>query len=856
VRQHHQRDSIMKYFVLTRFLSPLIILISVVIGSSLVPISASAEGSAWEPFLAFPPSASGRTDGVAIFHQGTLYVLGGEPYRCPDADPCNDPEIGAADYLTPGDTHWSQGQGFDSQLQRLGGGNVSGFSGPIAFGGSQGDDPIASDQTFFYDSILGDQTEPSLGRRNFMHSHFAWATDGRGRLYSIGGGPGESASAQNPNTSDVERYDASSDTWTIITSLPQARANAAAVYDGQDHILVFGGYDEQSTRRFSDVLSYDITNDIWSTLGPLPTPAQGNNEFSDQRALLGANGIVYIVGGINGPMGGGTTRAHVYTWEPVTATWGTAPDLLTARHSMGLALDDTGWMYALGGRDGTTGLSTNERFDTSPVGSECITAAACDDELACNGAEFCVDGSCLSGNPVECGFDEICITGGSCRVQRFDIIDLSESLGSVSVNANGIDNDGRVVGEYFDTVDSQWHGFLYDGSIGDLGTGRARAVSDDGWIVGDDSTAFALDPGGVRTDLGTLGGVGSVAYGVTIAGSVVGQSDVVTGADRAFLVRNPGAVMEDLGTLGDYSIAHGINPNGLVVGESLVTDFDPHAEPFVFDSSVPGAVMQVMPGAYSAGSARGVNDQGHITGWISNDVDSWGDAFVFDGLEAIKLGDITGKAYSIGTAINNSDQVVGYAFGEWIDTVCCGVIWSNGILRAYFYDGVAPVNLNDELPESSGWILTIATGINDSGAIVGSGTKDGAGHAFLLAPHSVEQDVDADGVPDDKDNCPTHPNTAQENSDSDSFGDACDNCTLVDNEDQRDTDADLYGNICDGDFDQNEIVNYSDFRLFRRTIGTSDPDADFDDNGIVDRPDLVHFRSLMRKPPGPSGLVP
>jgi probable HAF family extracellular repeat protein len=818
------------------------------------PAQVLAEASAWEPFVGFEPSPSGRTDAAAFFHQGVIYVLGGQPYRCPSVDPCNDPEMGAADFLTPGDAQWSQGAAFDSRLQRLGGGSVAGFTGPIAFGGTQGDDPVASDQAFVYSTLLADQGEPSLQRRNFTHSNFAWATDNFGRLYSIGGGPGNAATSLNPNSTDVERYDASSDTWSIIASLPQARANAAAVYDGQGHILVFGGYNADASARAAMVLSYEIASDTWSVLDALPMPATGGNRFSDQRALLGANGFVYIVGGINGPVGSGATNTQVYTYEPVTAVWGEAPALMTPRHAMALVLDDDGWLYALGGHNGTAGLSSNERLDTSPANTECITASDCSDGLACNGEEFCVDGGCLPGNPVQCGFGEICITGGSCRVQRYDIINLSEMLGGVSGTANAIDENGRVVGEYFNSDDGEWHGFKYDGGMSDLGTGRALAMSDDGWIAGDDGIAFVIDPAGLRSELGTLGGAGSAALGVTTGGRAVGQSDTAAGADHAFLVGSPGAVMRDLGTLGDYSIAHGIDPNGLIVGESLVQDFDPHAEPFVFDSTLPGAVMQVMPGLYSAGSARAINDLGHITGWISNNVDSWGDAFVFDGVDATKLGDIPGKAYSIGTAINNSDQVVGYAFGEWIDSGCCGQIWSNSIKRAYFHDGISAVNLNDELPESSGWLLTLATGINDAGAIVGTGTFEGVGQAFLMLPHGADQD--ADGVPDAEDNCPTRPNAGQENSDGDGLGDVCDNCTLVDNEDQRDTDADMYGNICDADFDQSEWVNFTDFLIFRPALGSTDPDADLDGDGIVNRADLGHFISLFRKPPGPSGLVP
>ena len=286
---------------------------------------------------------------------------------------------------------------------------------------------------------------------------------------------------------------------------------------------------------------------------------------------------------------------------------------------------------------------------------------------------------------------------------------------------------------------------------------------------------LVLPPSVPRVDLGTLGGSTSTAYGVASGGWIVGQSRSLTGDLRAFLVAGKNAPMTDLGTLGDYSIAHGVSLTGLVVGESLVTSFDPHAEPFTFAGSEPGAAIAIMGGLYSAGSARAINDLEHITGWVSHNVDHWGAAFIYDGTQITELPDISGKSYSIGRAINNSDQVVGYAFGEWVYYPCCGSIWSNGINRAYFYDGNNAINLNDELPEASPWTLTIASGINDKGEIVGTGTNAGAGRAFMLVPHDAsEPDQDGDGVPDNIDNCPANANPDQADTDGDGIGDVCD----------------------------------------------------------------------------------
>ena len=71
----------------------------------------------------------------------------------------------------------------------------------------------------------------------------------------------------------------------------------------------------------------------------------------------------------------------------------------------------------------------------------------------------------------------------------------------------------------------------------------------------------------VCTDLGTLGGGNSRAYGINDAGQVVGQSYTASGEERAFLWQ--AGVMTDLGTLGgDYSEACAINNAGQVVGQS------------------------------------------------------------------------------------------------------------------------------------------------------------------------------------------------------------------------------------------------------------------------------------------------
>ncbi|KAJ8374735.1 hypothetical protein SKAU_G00053150 [Synaphobranchus kaupii] len=97
--------------------------------------------------------------------------------------------------------------------------------------------------------------------------------------------------------------------------------------------------------------------------------------------------------------------------------------------------------------------------------------------------------------------------------------------------------------------------------------------------------------------------------------------------------------------------------------------------------------------------------------------------------------------------------------------------------------------------------------------------NDGIGDA-------CDDDADGDGILNTEDNCVLVPNVNQRNVDQDDFGDACDNCRLKTNNDQKDTDGDSKGDACDDDIDGDGIHNNVDNCMKVPNADQKDRDGD------------------------------
>lgn len=258
---------------------------------------------------------------------------------------------------------------------------------------------------------------------------------------------------------------------------------------------------------------------------------------------------------------------------------------------------------------------------------------------------------------------------------------------------------GQVVGYSFTAGDARQHAALWNGTtVTDLGTNllNATAINNAGQVVGYGYVAVAgngyntqgytaqhamLLNGTTATDLGTLGGHGSLATEINNVGQVVGYGeeevgDVTNNARRATLWN--GTTITNLGKDSDnFSTAYAINDAGQVAGYSVF-----------------------------AGSMTM-----HATVW--------------NGTSTTDLGTL-GASHSYALAINDSNQTVG------------AYTAASGGLHAILWNGTTATDLNSFLDASAvaaGWVLMDATGINDSGWIVGNVTNtiSGVTHAYMLA---------------------------------------------------------------------------------------------------------------------------
>ncbi|MFL5310752.1 MAG: hypothetical protein ACJ79H_09910, partial [Myxococcales bacterium] len=191
--------------------------------------------------------------------------------------------------------------------------------------------------------------------------------------------------------------------------------------------------------------------------------------------------------------------------------------------------------------------------------------------------------------------------------------------------ASGIAANGDVAGYELRGADRRAVLFTARGQMVDLSGGKgsytsanvvnaAGRVAGDWLTPGDEYHAFLLDPGGF-SDLGTLGGIESLAFAINERGQITGQAQLAKGPRHAFLWDGK---LRDLGSLGgNFSRGQAINSLGQVAGMSTLTPGDDDLIHAVVWDGPAMRDLGTLPGLPWV-SATGINDGGVVVGNVYN----------------------------------------------------------------------------------------------------------------------------------------------------------------------------------------------------------------------------------------------
>jgi probable HAF family extracellular repeat protein len=335
--------------------------------------------------------------------------------------------------------------------------------------------------------------------------------------------------------------------------------------------------------------------------------------------------------------------------------------------------------------------------------------------------------------------------------------------GMEASDAAAINNQGHVAGTAY--KGEQTCAFHYDflkkfmEDAGGLNS-RGFGINSANIAVGDAVFTTGIMPvshaamfkGGVAVDLGVLKGqVFSRANGINAVGQVVGYSGPTRDSteSRAF-VWSSETGMTDIGTLGGaYAQASAINDAGYITGASQTQGMGPmvttHAYVYRLPSAPYGrynrmADLGVLGGLSSYGTA--INDSNHVVGYSTiKPSDERVHAFLHDGNRMIDLGSLGGAGnrwgsdFSVALGVNNLDQVVGYTYLPALGDM---PIQQVAFLWYQAKSDVGKmVNLNNLIDKTGkNYLVFSATAINDNGQIAASAydMRDGSVRAVLLSP--------------------------------------------------------------------------------------------------------------------------
>ncbi len=179
-----------------------------------------------------------------------------------------------------------------------------------------------------------------------------------------------------------------------------------------------------------------------------------------------------------------------------------------------------------------------------------------------------------------------------------------------------------------------------------------------------------------------------------------------------------------------------INSSGQLVGWGSITleNAGTTTQALLWDPTTPELSQTLGTLGGFSSQAYDINDSGYIVGISDTDENFFRNeelAFVYDIATGTmtrlpEFSTVSNFTRSIAYAINNANQVVGSAQSS--------ISSSNSAAFLYTVGDQELINLNTMIPCNSGWYLTLARDINESGVIIGTGTFEGEVRSFMLVP--------------------------------------------------------------------------------------------------------------------------
>jgi probable HAF family extracellular repeat protein len=335
----------------------------------------------------------------------------------------------------------------------------------------------------------------------------------------------------------------------------------------------------------------------------------------------------------------------------------------------------------------------------------------------------------------------LCASAAQSAAQTYTVIDLGTLPGNSVSKGYALNDAGEAAG--VSETPTAAIATMFSGgkatSISTLGSSVsvANAINGSGEIAGwnsydsnanFDPQAFLYSNGKMlNINSPSLFPSGTEAYGINNSGEVVGTGYLSSSNFHAFLYT--GGKMIDIGPPGSLQAsAVAINNAGQIVGNYYLTSGG--GGEFLYSNGKMTTLP--VPTGSSAVGAFAINDAGEIAGAIYPSSGTAAHAARYVNGGWTDLGTIAGAASNVGLGINLSGQVVGTAVfrqtqyhppkpGKHVPFVST----SSGL-----------VNLNTLIPAGTGFTLTDALAINDSGQILCDATNAGGKeHAVLLSPN-------------------------------------------------------------------------------------------------------------------------